>query len=115
MYFGILGTVLSSLGVSQMPPSYTLKMEPVRYAHTSNYEYIWSQNIPPKPLCKFTRLNFIYLLMYLFLDDLLSSIVGWSTVLQAGTLRVRFLIRSLDFSIDLILPFALLARGRLSL
>jgi hypothetical protein len=80
IYFGILGTMLSSLGVSQiwgsiMSPSSTLKkMEPVRCTHPSNY--IWSQNIPPKPLYKFTRLHYLHLFMYLFIDDSCCSVVG---------------------------------------
>jgi hypothetical protein len=36
-----------------------------------------------------------------------GSVVGSGTMLQAGRLRVRFLMRSLDFSIYLILPTAL--------
>jgi hypothetical protein len=36
-----------------------------------------------------------------------SSIVVWGTMLQAGRSQVRFPMRSLDFSIDLILPGAL--------
>jgi hypothetical protein len=33
--------------------------------------------------------------------------VGWGTMLQAGRPRVRFPMRSLDFSSDIILPAAL--------
>jgi hypothetical protein len=36
-----------------------------------------------------------------------GSVVGSGTMLQAGRLRVRFPMRSLDFSIDLIFPAAL--------
>jgi hypothetical protein len=44
-----------------------------------------------------------------------GSLVGWCTMLQAGRSRGRFPMRSLDFSIDLILPVSLWPWSRLSL
>jgi hypothetical protein len=43
------------------------------------------------------------------------SVVDWGTILQGGRSRVRFPLRSLDFSIDLILQAAVWPWGRLSL
>jgi hypothetical protein len=42
-----------------------------------------------------------------------GSVVGGSTMLQAGRSRVRFPMRSLDFSVDLIFPATLRPFGRL--
>jgi hypothetical protein len=44
-----------------------------------------------------------------------GSVVGWGTMLQAGRSWVRFTLRSLDFSTDLIPPAALWPWGRLNL
>jgi hypothetical protein len=44
-----------------------------------------------------------------------GSVVGSSTMLQAGSSRVRLPMRSLDFSIDLIFPAVVRPSDRLSL
>jgi hypothetical protein len=44
-----------------------------------------------------------------------SSVVGWGTLLHAGKSRVRFPMKSLDFSIVLNFPAALWPWGQLSL
>jgi hypothetical protein len=40
-----------------------------------------------------------------------GSVGGWGTMLQVGSSKVRFPMKSLDFSIDLILPAAIWPRG----
>jgi hypothetical protein len=44
-----------------------------------------------------------------------GSVVVWGTMPQGGRSRVRFPIRSLDFSIHLIFPAVLWAWGRINL
>jgi hypothetical protein len=57
---------------------------------------------------EFPKLCDIHKLRKCFLAD---SVVGWGTMLQAGGLRVQFPMRSLDFSIELILPARTMALG----
>jgi hypothetical protein len=49
------------------------------------------------------------------LRDIFQGYISQLSTLQAGRSRVRFSIRSLDFSLDLILPAALWPWGRLGL
>jgi hypothetical protein len=84
---------------------------------------------PPRNPCDFQRKCIEYkvqffsssiLIQKFFLPIIIwrvsrSSVVDWDTMLQAWRSRFRFPVRSLDFSIDVNLPAALLHWGRLSL
>jgi hypothetical protein len=61
------------------------------------------------------RIQVLHLSCNMYFIGACSSVVGWGTTLQAGRSRVRFLVKSLDFSINLILPAALWPWGWLSL
>jgi hypothetical protein len=60
-------------------------------------------------------LNSLLLIMPTWWPGACSSVVGWGSILQAGRSRVRFPMRSLDFSIDVILPAALWLWNQLGL
>jgi hypothetical protein len=64
----------------------------------------------------------IHLFNFVFFDIIIrggaganGSVVGWGTVLQAGRVRVRFPMRTLDFSDHLTFQAALWSWGLLSL
>jgi len=65
-------------------------------------------------LISFSLLYYTYLLIFLF-PLLNTDAVGRGTALQAGRSRLRFLMMSLEFFIDITLPAALWPWDRLSL
>jgi hypothetical protein len=63
----------------------------------------------PRPLCP-PQIPHVFFYV-LTLHGTRGSAVGWGTMLQIGTSRVRFQMRSSDFLVDLILPAALRPMG----
>jgi hypothetical protein len=66
--------------------------------------------------CLFGYLSQLFItVIYLDIYGARGSVVGWGTMLQVGMSRVRFPTRSMDFSVDRILPATLRPWGQLSL
>jgi hypothetical protein len=119
------------MGSSPTPPPWICWAKISVYMNTdppySFRFWIWNQHTPPKRLkrwpqsreesgptyiiiCKFKDVYCLYLRL-----GVPGSVVGWGATLQAGRSRVRFLLRLLDFSIDLFRSATLRPCGRLSL
>jgi hypothetical protein len=88
-----------------------------RFAVISNLEWC---SLPP-PLPHSAKTNYRVILPWELLiisrrnEESRCSVVSWRTMLQTGRSRVRFPMRSMDFSIGLILPAALWPWGRFNL
>jgi hypothetical protein len=112
-----LGIVLSRTEATEFSSGflYTLLNSPSKARKTK-----WSTELFVKQPYSYAKLHWGNLL--LFLVHMLNtkfyrkrgSLVGWSSMIQAGLSQFRFSMRSLDFSIDLILPAALWPSGLLT-
>jgi hypothetical protein len=74
-----------------------------------------SQNSWPLGMCCYNVFKYDITGPLHILPGIRSSVVGSDIMLQAGRSPGRFQMRSMDFSVDLILPAALWLRGQLSL
>jgi hypothetical protein len=72
---------------------------------------LWCTNVPGGGFV----LDFNFLSVCFFILGARGSVADWSTMQQVGRSRIRFPLRSLDFSINLILPGELWPWGQLSL
>jgi hypothetical protein len=87
-------TVIANVSTYEITSQISVYLPTLQYWHSQWFKYIF--------LIIFSSV-FIYLSAVFSLGSR-GSVVGWGTVLQAARLRVRFSMRSLDFSMYIILP-----------
>ena len=81
------------------------------FVPTSHVAQVLSGWLWDRSICSYCDWYHFFLYIPLTLSLTRGSAVGWGTALQAGRSRVRFLMVSLEFFIDIILPAALWPRG----
>jgi hypothetical protein len=86
-----------------------------RAHHWSLSSSNWIQSIKPEPISLYPFQYYVKYYIPTLIRGARDSVVGWSTMLEAGRSRVRLPMMSLDFSIDLLLPAALWPFYRLKL